>query len=65
MPTVISGYRQQNENRYLAVWVQDTPTDPPTIWAPADPEAGEHGARHGRPAGPTARGIRDGGSEER
>ena len=53
-PIVISGYRQGVESRYLAVWVQDTPTDPPTTWTPADPEAGEQGAlpgRAGRPVG--------------
>ena len=54
-PIVISGYRQGGESRYLAVWVQDTPTDPPTTWTPADPEAGEQGARRGRRAAPVAR----------
>jgi hypothetical protein len=54
-PTVISGYREGGESRYLAVWVQDTTTDPPTTWTPSDPEADDQGARRGRRAAPVAR----------
>jgi hypothetical protein len=45
-PTVISGYRQGGESRYLAVWVQDTPPDPPALWTPGTPDVAAAAVSH-------------------